>query len=1036
MKKKNYYWKETFLTMLFLLSFCAYNLYAQESIKGQVKDNLEIPLPGVTIVVEGTTNGVAADIDGNFIINASQGDVLSFSYIGFKTKKVTVGASKTLSVILEEDTEALEEVVVVGYGSQKKKEVTGAVVGIKSDLITKAPVADVAASIQGSVAGVNVQASSGRPGAASNIQIRGVSLGNNPPLYVVDGIPYEGVPNIAPEQIEKLDILKDGASAAIYGVRASNGVILITTKRGKKGKLEIELSSYAGVQNITSGINILNSTDQFLVETVATKAVNSAPFLYGFNPQGLNNDSDFVGDVQDNNALLRNYAIAINGGSDEFTVSFNTNYYDQEGVLINSGFDRLSSRLNATYNKGRFKAFASVGITYENRQQEPWALYELALRQRPWQVSFADVERLDDNNVVLRVNNAIQYAYISQLLSDQDERVVNSYNAAFNMQYEISPGLNYKINLGRNNWNYRRKLFQPQYLVTDLTGDINVSASRLDSRVSEQFQFTQRDIIENILTYGKNFGNHNINLTAVNSYEHFTSKQVGMGIFGLLSNSVNGLGAGRETLPATSRDEVSSLSGLLGRIQYNYDGKYLISASIRRDGTSRFSEENRYGVFKGISAGWNISDENFMKNADTQINSLKLRASWAELGNQDTPNYGIYSQINQGVNYPFGVNEENSFGSIQRGLANTNQVWETKISRNIGLDLAMFENRLTFSADLYKNNRINMILLRELPNSFGTRAPRTNFFSSLPVNAGDMENKGIELALGFRSRPEKEFSWDVAATWTMNENKILDLNDIERGFEGGRPSNFNPAATAPTTFNAVGYEAGAFFLKENLGVIKTQDELTEYKLIDSNAELGDLRFKDQINIDTDGDGVADAGDGKINEADRVYAGSGQAEWEAGLNLNFGYKNWDLYIQNYFSYGAEIFNGAKYLAYNTGRHQDQYFQWSPQNPNTDIPTYRLPDSHPNKSADHDFWIEDGTYFRIRNISLGYTIPSKVMEKSGISKLRFYLSALNPITFTNYSGFDPEVGGNGLSSRGVDSGNYPVARRFLLGLQVKF
>lgn len=1022
------------MTMLFLLCFSASTLYAQESIKGQVVDDLGIPLPGVTVIVDGTTNGAAADIDGNFTISASQGDVLSFSYVGFKTKRVTVGSSKTLSVVMEEDTEALEEIVVVGYGTQKKKEVTGATATVKSDLIIKAPVADVAASIQGSVAGVNVQASSGRPGATSNIQIRGVSLGNTPPLYVVDGIPQQGVPNIAPEQIEKLDILKDGASAAVYGVRASNGVILITTKRGKKGKVEVELSSYAGIQNITSGVDLTSSTDQFLVETVYTNAVGAAPFLYGFNPQGLNNNSDFVGDVQNNNALLRNYAIGINGGSDEFSVSFNTNYYDQEGVLINSGFNRLSSRLNANYNKGKFKAFASIGLTYENTEQEPFALYELALRQRPWQVSFADVQNIDANNVVIPVQNAIQYSFISAQLNNEDDRKVNSSNISLSLQYEFLPGLNYQVRIGRNNWNYRRKFFQPQYLVTDLSGSVNPTASRLNSLINEDFTFTERDIIENILTYNKNLGKHNIGLTAVSSYEKNTQKQVNVGGINVPSALVNSLGSAEESIPNTSYDEVRSLSGLLGRIQYNYDGKYLASASIRRDGTSIFSEENRYGVFKGFSLGWNISDENFIKNSDTPINNLKLRASWAELGNQSSTPYSIFTGVNQGINYPFGTTEEISFGQIQRGIANSDQIWETKISRNIGLDLTMFDNRLSFNADVYKNDRRDMILFRLVPNSAGTRAPRTGNFSSIPVNAGDMENKGIELALGFRSRPEKEFSWDIAATWTKNVNTINDLNGIERGFAGGAPGLFG--GHAATTFNAVGYEAGAFFLKENLGIIKTQEELDEYRLIDASANFGDLRFRDQLTVDTDGDGVADAGDGTINEDDRIYAGSGQAEWEAGLNLNFGYKNWDLYIQNYFSYGAEIFNGSKYLAYRAGRHQDQYYQWSPQNPNTDIPTQRTGANHPNSNADHDFWLEDGTYFRIRNISLGYTLPSSVMEKSGISKLRFYLSALNPITITNYTGFDPEVGGNGLSTRGVDRGNYPVARRFLLGLQLKF
>ncbi|MEW4922888.1 TonB-dependent receptor [Algibacter sp. 2305UL17-15] len=992
-----------------------------------------IPLPGVNVIVKGTTNGTVTDFDGVYEIKADRNAVLEFSFLGFKTKDVAVNGQTEINVSLETDLSELDEVIVVGYGTQKKKEVTGAVAAVKADIIAKAPVSDLGESIQGQVAGVNVQASSGRPGSVANIQIRGLSLGNSTPLYVVDGVPFEGVPNIAPEQVESMDILKDGASAAIYGVRASNGVILITTKRGKKGKIDVELSTYMAIQNITSGVPLLSSTDQYFVEEVYTKAIGAAPFLYGFNPQGLNNNSDFVGDVQNNNALIRNYALSINGGSEDFSVSFNTNFFDQEGVLINSGFNRLSSRLNANYNKGKFKAFASIGLTYENTEQEPWALYELALRQRPWQVSFADVEQIGENSVLIPVQNAIQYSYISALLDNQDDRQVNSHNIALNLSYEIVPGLTYKISLGRNMYNYRRKFFQPQYLVTDLSGEINPTASREESILNEDFYFSERNIIENILTYNQDFGKHNFNLTAVSSFEEFKSKSLGVGVIGLPSNDVVTLGAGQEPLNNSSTDINRSLSGLLGRIQYNFDDKYLLSASIRRDGSSRFSKANRYGTFPGVSVGWNISEENFMKNSDSPINSLKVRASWAELGNQNTADYGIYTLIESSINYPFGVDEILNFGAIQRGLANADQVWERKISRNIGLDLAMFSNRLTFNADVYKNNRIDMLLPQPIPSSLGTTI-WVNGSDNIPVNAGDMENKGVELALGLKGNGNQDFSWSIDATWTKNINTILDLNGIQRGFAGGSPARFDGADA--TTFNAVGYEAGAFFLVENEGLIKTPEELAEYRLIESNAFLGDLRFKDQLTEDTDNDGIPDTADGKIDENDRVYAGSGQPEWESGLNINVKYKNWDLFVQNYFSYGAEIFNGSKYLAYSAGRHQDQYYQWSPENPNTDIPTYRTGNNHPNKRAFSDFWLEDGTYFRIRNITLGYNIEPEALAGYGISKMRLYLSAMNPITITNYSGFDPEIGGNGLSTRGVDQGNYPIARRFLLGLQLKF
>ncbi|GAB1855363.1 TonB-dependent receptor [Flavobacteriaceae bacterium MHTCC 0001] len=1019
-----------YISVLFFFAFGF--IYSQTiTVSGTVTEN-GLPLAGVNVIVKGTSTGVVTDFDGQYEVDAGPNDTLVFSYLGFVTQNINIDNQSNINVTLLPDISELEEIVVVGYGVQKKKEVTGAVGKVKSEVISKAPVADIGATLQGQVAGVNVQASSGRPGSNSNIRIRGLSLGNSTPLYVVDGIPFEGVPNIPPEQIETIDILKDGASASVYGVRASNGVILITTKQGEKGKISVDLSTYVGIQNITSGVPLLNTLDQYFVETVYTRAIGRTPFILGSTPDALTRDNDFVDEVQNNNALLRNYVLGISGGSENLQVSFNTNFYDQDGILINSGFNRLGSRLNANYSKDKLKVFATIGLNYENTEQEPFALYEQALRQRPWQRSIFNQNVVGENTVFVNEDNPVLYSYISSILENEDEREVRSNNIALDFQYEIFKNLTYKIRLGRNNWNFSRKSFQPQYLVRDRSGDINPTASREDAILVEQFTFNERDIIENILTYKNQFGKHNLTLTAVSSFEKFTGKQLTVGVRGLPSNDIVNLGAGEQTRDNVSRDVKRTLSGLLGRVQYNYDGKYLIAANIRRDGSSRFSPDNRYGVFPGASVGWNVSEENFFKNANTPINSLKIRASWAEVGNQNTQDYGIYTTIDTGVDYLFGDDEALAFGAIQRGVANADQVWERKISRNIGLDMAMFKNRITFSADVYKNNRVDMLLPQPVPGSLGTTTD-ININDNIPVNAGDMENKGIELALAIKGNPTSALKWDVNATWTTNKNTILDLNGLERDFAGGRPALFD--GSDPTTFNAVGREAGAFFLVETLGIIRTPEELAEYRTIEPSADLGDLRFKDQLTVDTDNDGIPDAGDNVINENDRVYKGSGQPDWEAGLNLNLSYKNWDLFIQNYMFYGAEIFNGSKYLAYNSARHQDQYYQWSPENPNTDIPVYRV-GNHPNKRAFSDFWIEDGSYFRVRNITLGYNLPTQVLSGYGIDKLRLYLTAMNPITITKYTGFDPELGGNGLSTRGVDRGNYPVARRFLLGAQLKF
>ncbi|MEM9687402.1 MAG: SusC/RagA family TonB-linked outer membrane protein, partial [Bacteroidota bacterium] len=635
----------------FLLMLCFNLLYAQTTTVSGTVTSEEEPLLGAVVQVKGTTKGTVTDFDGNYEIAVSPSDVLVFSYIGFITQEIRVSDNTRINVILKPDVAALEEVVVVGYGTQKKKEVTGAVGFVSDEIIAKAPVSDLGTALQGQVAGVNIQAASGRPGEPANVQIRGLgSVSSNAlgPLYVVDGIPFQGTPNIAPEQIQSVDILKDGAAAAIYGTRASNGVILITTKKGVQGKMKIDFSAYAGIQNITSGTPLMNARQQMYAQEVSEEALGTDPQIFFFNPDAFEYDSDFVGAIQNDNAPISNYNLNLSGGTGNLTLNLNTNYFNQDGVLVNSSFNRLTNRINATYTKGKFKAFAAVAFTQENREQEPFALYEYSIGQAPWQPPLNGLRNVGANSVEIPVRNAIYYSYLSRELENTDEREVNSSNIALNLEYELLAGLTYKLNLGRNTWDYKRKFFRPQYLVYDNNG-LNASASRPDAILNEDFIWTERQVIENMVTYNKSFGYHNFNILGVLSYEKFESKQLGTGVIGLLSNDTPVLGAGSEGIKPSSFDYTNAISGKLIRLQYNYAGRYLLSASFRRDGSSNFGSDSRYGNFKGISAGWNISDENFFKNANLNaVNTLKLRVSWAEVGNQNIDAYTFASQIESG----------------------------------------------------------------------------------------------------------------------------------------------------------------------------------------------------------------------------------------------------------------------------------------------------------------------------------------------------------------------------------------------------
>ncbi|WP_282122260.1 SusC/RagA family TonB-linked outer membrane protein [Algibacter mikhailovii] len=1000
-----------------------------QTINGQVTSDGQ-PLPGVNVIVKGTSKGSVTDFDGFYEIKASSNAVLEFSFIGFRKKEVAIKGQKEINVVLEEDLSELDEVIVVGYGTQKKKEVTGAVVKVDADEILKTATSDLGAAIQGKVAGVNVQAASGRPGEAANIQIRGlgsISASALGPLYVVDGIPYEDNPNIAPEQIASIDILKDGAAASVYGTRASNGVVIITTRRGEVGKIQVDVNTYAGVQNITSGTPLMNTVQQLYNLEVTTEQLGTEPLTFFFNPNALDYDTDFVKDVQNDNALIQNLNLNISGGVKNLTLNFSSTYFNQEGVLINSGFDRLSNRLTGQFTKGKFKAFVTLGLSVQNNTQEPWALYEYAIGQQPWSRPLDEIPSNGENSVILDVGNEIFYSYLSRQLDNIDEREIKTNNIAVNLEYEFIKGLKYNLRLGRNEYNYFRKFFRPQYLAYGRTGDYNATASTPQAMLDEDYSFTHRESMENIINYKTNFGKHNISLLGVLSYERFNRRDVGIGVVYSTesSNSLQTLGSGAEGVKPSSYNETRTLSGKLVRAQYNYDEKYLVSASYRRDGSSKFSDQNRYGDFFGFSAGWNIHEENWF-NVDA-INNFKLRASWAEVGNQNIPSYLFTPIIETGVNYPFGPQEDLNFGSIQRRYVDPNIKWETTISKNIGLDFAMFKNKLTVAADVYQNDKEDMLLQQRVPASTGTYHPRAEgVYDVKVVNGGNMVNKGFELAVGFKDQIGQDFNYSVNGTFTQNRNEVTDLNGTEIGYGNGRPITSMGNNVEYTTFLATGYEAGAFFLLQHDGVIKTQEQLDAYNQLDlsslGTARLGDMMYKDTNN------------DNKIDDSDRVYSGSGQSDYEVGLGINMSYKGFDFNLQGLYSHGAEIYNGARLYAYKNGRHTDLLSMWSPQNPTADVPTFRQNGFHSNVKAGSDYFLEDGTYLRIRTLTVGYTIPG--ISQSGIEKMRVYLTSQNPFTFTNYSGYDPEVGGDGIFTRGVDRGNYPVTRQFMLGLQLSF
>ncbi len=1018
--------KSVLFTLIGILSF---SFMQAQTIKvtGSVTSEGE-PLIGVNIKIKNTDKITISDFDGNYEINAKSDDVLIFDYLGYATKFVEIKGNAIVNTELFEDAAQLEEVVVVGYGLQTKKEATAAVARVNSEDIQKIATSDLGSAIQGQVSGVNVVASSGEPGESSNVQIRGLNSinGNNAPLYVVDGIPFDGDPKISNDEIESIDVLKDAASAAVYGTRGSGGVILITTKKGKEGVMKISLNSYYGVQKITSGTKLLNREDRLYADFASLRGLNGTVYGNTFTtvenaPFSLTNDSNLLELIENDNAPIQNHNINISGGKAGLSYNINASAFMQEGVIIKSNFKRYNIRANTQYTQGKWKVSTGMSSRIEDRVSPPWGLIREGIQYRPLSAL------IDPNSNLLEgagsdPQRALNLSNLGHRLSQTNNSENHFFDFSLNAEYKILPSLTFTSRAAASFNNGGVEIINPNYIAFDDKGDrLNTPQSRVLNRSS----IAKKTTWENILNYRKSFGQHTINLTAVYSAEQYKYSQFEASKFDIFNNKITTLdgATGESNVDSGSRNRWTqkrdnTLLGTLGRVQYNYGGRYLVGASLRRDGSSRFQKEH-FGLFPSISLGWNVSEEAFWDPIKNFASSFKLRASRGTTGNQDIEDYTYAGVIRLQQDYIFGTDESLAIGAIQQSFPNQNVKWETSISNNYGFDLGLLKNKLTMSLDYYVTNKEDMLFPVEVALSNGGGRD----YSRITRNVGNMTNKGLEYAVKYRhaSGPLK---WDVSGTFTANRNEITAISNNNEiiYFPGSTVSGHNNDSDLVTVIKK-GYEAGAFFLHKTDGVVKTQEELDIYKTIVPTAELGDLRYVDSNN------------DGEITLSDRTYAGSGQPDFELGLNLNMNYKNFDLSVQMYGSFGSEILNGNKALAYKSETHQDLVYQWTPDFRETSVPLNRGY-LHANYAGGTDYWLEDGSFVRLRNVVLGYTLKKDLISKIGLNRLRVYIASQNPLTFTKYTGYDPEVGGNGLSTRGIDRGNYPVSSQIRAGLQVQF
>ncbi len=993
----------------------------QKTISGSVKDSNGAPLIGAAVLVLGdTSTGVTTDIDGNYSISVAPSvKALQFSYLGMVSQDVELGQRTAVDVVLQDEFMSLDDIVVIGFGAVRKKELTGAVTHVKADDISDVVTSDLGTALQGKVAGLNIT-QAGAPGESSEILIRGVASlnGDNTPLYVVDGVPQNGDPRIASNEIEQIDILKDAASCAIYGTRGAAGVILITTKRGKAGELKVSFDASYGIRKITSGVELMNTAEQgyFMFAQGRLQGAYDDEYTPDFikNEYSMQYDTDLFESVVINNAATQTYALNVTGGGENATYNVVAGYYDEEGVILNSGFNRFNTRANMSYNKGKWSIFSSLGITLEEKISPNGNIIPNLISYYPY---FEDISSDDDDLDIQNGENFSRVNWVVQSFNKVDNTKTTKTFANTNISYEIIKDLKLSTRLGMSTSNMYRHEFMPfQELYDMATGEIitDPKTSYVSNSTTRGDSFTW----ETTLNYKKSFGDHNVAVMGSFSLEEYNYTGFYARRYDVSNNNIESLnGATGDQIASSYNETENKMVGMIGRVQYDWKSRYLFSANIRRDGSSKFAPANRWGVFPSVSAAWNISDEPFWEGAKDVVNNFKFRASYGTTGNQGFSPYTYSSTMKQDYDYVFGTDASGilGYGTAVSGYSNEFVQWETSVQTNLGIDVYFLNNKFTLTAEVYDTQKKDMLFPVTLPTSTGTS-------ESVTLNIGNMVNRGAELALGYNDS-FGEVDVTMGATFSKNVNEISQFDLLEGIVYNSNGWLVNGAVDwSKCTGMAAGYPAGGFFLYKTDGICDTAERLADYQKIDPSAGMGDT-----IRVDTNGDG-------KLTADDKVFSGSGLADFEFGYNLSMNWRNWDFSMSWYASIGHELMNGSAAMAYTYGRGKDLLYMWTEQNPVTSIPSYRgTLKQDENYLGDLDLWMEDGSYLRLKSITLGYTLPKNILSKVGLSKLRVYVSAQNPLTITSYSGYDPEVGGS-IAVRGLDRGNYPISSLYTAGVNI--
>ncbi|PKQ63893.1 hypothetical protein BZG02_07740 [Labilibaculum filiforme] len=1012
--------KKTVL-FLFLTFFCMTTFAQGHVVTGAVSSAEDgTPIPFASVVVKGTTIGTSTDFDGNYSLELGEEDIIVFSMVGFSTQEIVVGTQDVINVIMVTDNMGLDEVIVIGYGVQKKSSVTGSISSVKAEDIQKMPIQRAEQALQGQVSGVQVTSNSGQPGAGLSVNIRGIgTTGNSQPLYIIDGNPVGDISYLSSTDIGSMEVLKDASASAIYGARGANGVVIITTKQGTQGAAKLSYDGYYGIQNAWRQMDLLNAQDYAMIinESLlnAGKDNTSADWIQDSEIAGIGSGTDWQEEIFRKNAPIQSHTLSLNGGTEKILYSTALSYFSQDGIVSEdkSEYERINFRVKGDYTSYDKKLKVGTSMVYSHftsQGVDPNSVYNSPLARAInidpiTTVKDADGEFSWPIRNMQEIVNPVAGMYYLNDEYKTDKIVGNLY-----AEYKVIDHVKVKTSLGIDYAYQWHDVYTPVYALSTITQNSTTKVSKtMNSWYSTNWETT--------INYNNTFGEHELDVIAgttamTSNYENLSGSGSELIIDGIDYAYIDNVG-NIESKSAGGTYSSNSLLSLFGRANYSFKDRYMASVTVRRDGSSRFGPNDRYAVFPSVSTGWIASEEDFLKDNLGPVTFLKLRVSWGQNGNENIGNFRYLSSIANNHNYSFNAGTVVN-GSSPSKIANPDLKWETSEQTDIGIDLRLGSN-FYMNLDYYDKKTKDLLIDAPIPGYVGNSAPT--------VNGGTVQNKGFEALVGYNGN-YNDFTYGATLNFSANKNEMTKINNDEGIIYGD--VNVGPSGMKNLTIAKEGEPIGYFWGWETAGIYQNQAQISTDGSHQPNATPGDLIYVDQNK------------DGVMDDADRINLGDPHPDFTVGLNLNFSYKNFDLSMFWYGVVGNQIVDATRRYDLPNANYQTSILdRWTGEGSSNSTPKVSWSDSNNNNGNFSDYMVEDADYLRLKNLQIGYTLPKSVLDKLHIEKFRIYVSGDNLLTFTKYSGLEPEIGNSdNVFYTGIDQGIYPQARVYTIGANITF